>query len=129
MFLFLSHRNCLSSTEAQSNLSGGENRVQVLKTVPVNLSLNQDPLESSKRDYNTNVSGSSSNEKFSNTHCLFMHCWILSRSPFVLQGECNSRPTLFRSATLKWKETLSRKRPFVGRCCYVCTPQSRVRRL
>ncbi|XP_021243051.1 grainyhead-like protein 2 homolog isoform X2 [Numida meleagris] len=52
-------RNCLSSTEAQSNLSGGENRVQVLKTVPVNLSLNQDPLESSKREYNTNVSGSS----------------------------------------------------------------------
>uniref|UniRef100_A0A493TJ61 Glycerol-3-phosphate acyltransferase 1, mitochondrial n=1 Tax=Anas platyrhynchos platyrhynchos TaxID=8840 RepID=A0A493TJ61_ANAPP len=41
-------------------------------------------------------------------------------------GECNSRPPLFRSATLKWKETLlSRKRPFVGRCCYVCTPQSR----
>ncbi|XP_072478428.1 glycerol-3-phosphate acyltransferase 1, mitochondrial [Notamacropus eugenii] len=35
------------------------------------------------------------------------------------------RPTVFRSATLKWKETLmSRKRPFVGRCCYVCTPQS-----
>uniref|UniRef100_A0A8B9IT06 Glycerol-3-phosphate acyltransferase 1, mitochondrial n=1 Tax=Amazona collaria TaxID=241587 RepID=A0A8B9IT06_9PSIT len=41
-------------------------------------------------------------------------------------GECNSRPTLFRSATLKWKETLlGRKRPFVGRCCYACTPQSR----
>ncbi|KFW89299.1 Grainyhead-like 2, partial [Phalacrocorax carbo] len=52
-------RNCLNATEAQSNLSGGENRVQVLKTVPVNLSLNQDPLESSKREYNTNVSGSS----------------------------------------------------------------------
>ncbi|XP_008938822.1 PREDICTED: grainyhead-like protein 2 homolog, partial [Merops nubicus] len=52
-------RNCLNTTEAQSNLSGGEDRVQVLKTVPVNLSLNQDPLESSKRDYNTNVSGSS----------------------------------------------------------------------
>lgn len=33
--------------------------MQVLKTVPVNLSLNQDPLESSKREYNTNVSGSS----------------------------------------------------------------------
>lgn len=31
-------------------MSGGENRVQVLKTVPVNLSLNQDPLESSKRE-------------------------------------------------------------------------------
>ncbi|XP_033005585.1 glycerol-3-phosphate acyltransferase 1, mitochondrial isoform X3 [Lacerta agilis] len=41
-------------------------------------------------------------------------------------GECNSRPTVFRSATLKWKETLlGRNRPFVGRCCYVCTPQSR----
>uniref|UniRef100_A0A8C5S7M0 Glycerol-3-phosphate acyltransferase 1, mitochondrial n=1 Tax=Laticauda laticaudata TaxID=8630 RepID=A0A8C5S7M0_LATLA len=40
-------------------------------------------------------------------------------------GECNSRPTVFRSATLKWKETLlGRNRPFVGRCCYVCTPQS-----
>ncbi|KFP07685.1 Grainyhead-like 2, partial [Calypte anna] len=52
-------RNCLNSTEAQSNLSGGENRVQVLKTVPVNLSLNQDPLEPSKREYNTSVSGSS----------------------------------------------------------------------
>ncbi|RMC15089.1 hypothetical protein DUI87_07269 [Hirundo rustica rustica] len=52
-------RSCLNTTEAQNNLSGGENRVQVLKTVPVNLSLNQDPLESSKREYNTNVSGSS----------------------------------------------------------------------
>nr|XP_008112959.1 PREDICTED: glycerol-3-phosphate acyltransferase 1, mitochondrial isoform X2 [Anolis carolinensis] len=40
-------------------------------------------------------------------------------------GECNSRPTVFRSATLKWKETLlGRNRPFVGRCCYTCTPQS-----
>ncbi|XP_038613521.1 glycerol-3-phosphate acyltransferase 1, mitochondrial [Tachyglossus aculeatus] len=41
-------------------------------------------------------------------------------------GQCDSRPTVFRSASLKWKETfMSRKRPFVGRCCYVCTPQSR----
>nr|XP_030698389.1 glycerol-3-phosphate acyltransferase 1, mitochondrial isoform X3 [Globicephala melas] len=40
-------------------------------------------------------------------------------------GECRFRPTVFRSATLKWKESLmSRKRPFVGRCCYSCTPQS-----
>ncbi|XP_044294586.1 glycerol-3-phosphate acyltransferase 1, mitochondrial [Varanus komodoensis] len=40
-------------------------------------------------------------------------------------GECNSRPTVFRSATLKWKENiLGRNRPFVGRCCYICTPQS-----
>ncbi|KAK2507106.1 hypothetical protein MC885_000488, partial [Smutsia gigantea] len=39
--------------------------------------------------------------------------------------ECGFRPTVFRSATLKWKESLmSRKRPFVGRCCYSCTPQS-----
>ncbi|XP_020730100.1 grainyhead-like protein 2 homolog isoform X1 [Odocoileus virginianus] len=49
-------RNCLGTSEAQSNLSGGENRVQVLKTVPVNLSLNQDHLENSKREqYSTNV--------------------------------------------------------------------------
>uniref|UniRef100_A0A8C9A3Q8 Glycerol-3-phosphate acyltransferase 1, mitochondrial n=1 Tax=Prolemur simus TaxID=1328070 RepID=A0A8C9A3Q8_PROSS len=40
-------------------------------------------------------------------------------------GECGFGPTVFRSATLKWKESLmSRKRPFVGRCCYSCTPQS-----
>ncbi|XP_019502200.1 PREDICTED: glycerol-3-phosphate acyltransferase 1, mitochondrial isoform X3 [Hipposideros armiger] len=40
-------------------------------------------------------------------------------------GECGFRPTVFRSATLKWKESLmGRKRPFVGRCCYSCTPQS-----
>ncbi|XP_027828964.2 grainyhead-like protein 2 homolog isoform X1 [Ovis aries] len=49
-------RNCLGTSEAQSNLSGGENRVQVLKTVPVNLCLNQDHLENSKREqYSTNV--------------------------------------------------------------------------
>ncbi|KAM4031423.1 glycerol-3-phosphate acyltransferase 1, mitochondrial isoform 2-T3 [Anomaloglossus baeobatrachus] len=41
-------------------------------------------------------------------------------------GERFSSPAAFTSSTLKWKETLlSRKRPFVGRCCYVCTPQSR----
>ncbi|KAM4636499.1 glycerol-3-phosphate acyltransferase 1, mitochondrial isoform 1-T3 [Discoglossus pictus] len=41
-------------------------------------------------------------------------------------GERFYSPTGFRSAALSWKETLlSRKRPFVGRCCYVCTPQSR----
>ncbi|XP_030874343.1 grainyhead-like protein 2 homolog [Leptonychotes weddellii] len=52
-------RNCLGTSEAQSNLSGGENRVQVLKTVPVNLSLNQDHLENSKREqYSTNISES-----------------------------------------------------------------------
>lgn len=39
--------------------------------------------------------------------------------------DCGFKPTFFRSATLKWKESLmSRKRPFVGRCCYSCTPQS-----
>ncbi|XP_053414813.1 grainyhead-like protein 2 homolog isoform X4 [Nycticebus coucang] len=49
-------RNCLGTSEAQSNMSGGENRVQVLKTVPVNLSLNQDHLENSKREqYLTSV--------------------------------------------------------------------------
>ncbi|XP_074124003.1 grainyhead-like protein 2 homolog isoform X5 [Sminthopsis crassicaudata] len=51
-------RNCLGTSEAQNNLSGGgENRVQVLKTVPVNLSLNQDHLETLKREqYSANVS-------------------------------------------------------------------------
>uniref|UniRef100_G3X2Q0 Glycerol-3-phosphate acyltransferase 1, mitochondrial n=1 Tax=Sarcophilus harrisii TaxID=9305 RepID=G3X2Q0_SARHA len=48
--------------------------------------------------------------------------WMSPQCPL---GDCGFRPTVFRSATLKWKETLmSRKRPFVGRCCYVCTPQS-----
>ncbi|CAH2322547.1 glycerol-3-phosphate acyltransferase 1, mitochondrial [Pelobates cultripes] len=41
-------------------------------------------------------------------------------------GEHISSPAVFRSATLNWKETLmNRKRPFVGRCCYVCSPVSR----
>lgn len=43
-------RNCLGTSEAQINLSGGENRVQVLKTVPVNLCLSQDHMENSKRE-------------------------------------------------------------------------------
>ncbi|XP_044154061.1 glycerol-3-phosphate acyltransferase 1, mitochondrial-like [Bufo gargarizans] len=43
-------------------------------------------------------------------------------------GDRISSPAVFTSSTLKWKETLlSRKRPFVGRCCYMCTPQSRDR--
>uniref|UniRef100_A0A8C5RP85 Grainyhead-like protein 2 homolog n=1 Tax=Laticauda laticaudata TaxID=8630 RepID=A0A8C5RP85_LATLA len=55
-------RNCLSTSETQSNLSSnGENRVQVLKTVPVNLSVNQEQLDSSKREqFSSNVSGSPS---------------------------------------------------------------------
>uniref|UniRef100_A0A8D2L3X9 Grainyhead like transcription factor 2 n=1 Tax=Varanus komodoensis TaxID=61221 RepID=A0A8D2L3X9_VARKO len=54
-------RNCLSTSETQSNVSSnGENRVQVLKTVPVNLSLNQEQLETSKREqqFSSSVSGS-----------------------------------------------------------------------
>ncbi|KAM8924167.1 glycerol-3-phosphate acyltransferase 1, mitochondrial [Pelodytes ibericus] len=40
-------------------------------------------------------------------------------------GERISSPVVFKSTTLNWKETLmSRKRPFVGRCCYSCSPQS-----
>ncbi|KAG8133844.1 hypothetical protein E2320_011595 [Naja naja] len=55
-------RNCLSTSETQSNLSSnGENRVQVLKTVPVNLSVNQEQLDTSKREqFSSNVSGSPS---------------------------------------------------------------------
>ncbi|XP_060052302.1 grainyhead-like protein 2 homolog isoform X2 [Erinaceus europaeus] len=48
-------RNCLGAGEAQNNLGGGENRVQVLKTVPVNLSLNPDPLEPPKREQYSTV--------------------------------------------------------------------------
>ncbi|XP_030073302.1 grainyhead-like protein 2 homolog [Microcaecilia unicolor] len=52
-------RHCLGNNDAPSNLSGGENRVQVLKSVPVNLSLNTEHLESSKREsYSTSVSES-----------------------------------------------------------------------
>ncbi|KAM4027994.1 grainyhead-like protein 2 homolog [Anomaloglossus baeobatrachus] len=52
-------RNGVPSNESQSNLSAGENRVQVLKTNPVNLSLNTEPVESSKREhYNSSLSGS-----------------------------------------------------------------------
>ncbi|XP_013911544.1 PREDICTED: grainyhead-like protein 2 homolog [Thamnophis sirtalis] len=55
-------RNCLPTSETQSNLSSnGENRVQVLKTVPVNLSVNQEQLDTSKREqFSSNVSGSPS---------------------------------------------------------------------
>lgn len=54
-------RSCLATSETQSNLSsgGGDNRVQVLKSIPVNLSLNQEQLETSKREqFSTSVSGS-----------------------------------------------------------------------
>eukprot|EP00079_Xenopus_tropicalis_P036352 XP_017950123.1 PREDICTED: grainyhead-like protein 2 homolog isoform X4 [Xenopus tropicalis] len=52
-------RNCLPANETPSNLSTGENRVQVLKTVPVNLSLNNDTVESSNREkYTTSLSES-----------------------------------------------------------------------
>ncbi|KAJ6653817.1 hypothetical protein lerEdw1_008661 [Lerista edwardsae] len=56
-------RTCLATSETQSNLSsgggGGDNRVQVLKSIPVNLSLNQEQLESSKREqFSPSVSGS-----------------------------------------------------------------------
>ncbi|XP_041426218.1 glycerol-3-phosphate acyltransferase, mitochondrial S homeolog isoform X2 [Xenopus laevis] len=41
-------------------------------------------------------------------------------------GERTPSPAVLRSVTLSWKETLlSRKRPFVGRSCHVCTPLSR----
>uniref|UniRef100_A0A6J0SNY2 Glycerol-3-phosphate acyltransferase 1, mitochondrial n=1 Tax=Pogona vitticeps TaxID=103695 RepID=A0A6J0SNY2_9SAUR len=57
----------------------------------------------------------------SSVECTVSKCKLSSEE----WEECNSRPTVFRSATLKWKETLlGRNRPFVGRCCYACTPQS-----
>ncbi|XP_030058597.1 glycerol-3-phosphate acyltransferase 1, mitochondrial [Microcaecilia unicolor] len=41
-------------------------------------------------------------------------------------GDGSASAMVFRSVTLKWKETLlNRKRPFVGRCCNSCAPLSR----
>ncbi|MEE6463409.1 hypothetical protein FKM82_005895, partial [Ascaphus truei] len=52
-------RNCLPSSDSPGNLSPGENRVHVLKTVPVNLSLSTEPVESSKREqYSSTMSES-----------------------------------------------------------------------
>ncbi|PIN97352.1 hypothetical protein AB205_0121900 [Aquarana catesbeiana] len=54
-------RNGIQSSESSGNLSTGENRVQVLKTLPVNLSLNTETVDSSKREqYNSNLSNSPS---------------------------------------------------------------------
>lgn len=40
----------------------------------------------------------------------------------------SSSPSVLRSVTTTWKEgLLNRKRPFVGRCCHSCTPQSQDR--
>ncbi|KAG2463248.1 GPAT1 acyltransferase, partial [Polypterus senegalus] len=42
--------------------------------------------------------------------------------------ERSGSPSVLRSAASKWKEgLLNRKRPFVGRCCHLCTPQSQER--
>ncbi|MGH0150295.1 UNVERIFIED_CONTAM: hypothetical protein FKN15_017276 [Acipenser sinensis] len=39
--------------------------------------------------------------------------------------ERSSSPSVLRSTASKWKESLlNRKRPFVGRCCHSCSPQS-----
>ncbi|XP_018079378.1 grainyhead-like protein 2 homolog isoform X2 [Xenopus laevis] len=47
-------RNCLPANETPNNLSTGDNRVQVLKTVPVNLSLNSDAVENGNKEKYTN---------------------------------------------------------------------------
>ncbi|XP_066546660.1 grainyhead-like transcription factor 2b isoform X2 [Amia ocellicauda] len=43
-------RTCLAGTDGQGDMEGVDNRVQVLKSVPVNLSLNSEHLDSTKRD-------------------------------------------------------------------------------
>ncbi|XP_062330657.1 glycerol-3-phosphate acyltransferase 1, mitochondrial [Osmerus eperlanus] len=43
-------------------------------------------------------------------------------------SERSSSPSVLRCVTSTWKEgLLNRKRPFVGRCCHSCTPQSQER--
>ncbi|KAM4689437.1 grainyhead-like protein 2 homolog isoform 2-T2 [Discoglossus pictus] len=51
-------KSCLPASESQNN--SGENRVQVLKTAPVNLSLNTEHVESSKREHYSSSSVSES---------------------------------------------------------------------
>ncbi|KAM9307964.1 grainyhead-like protein 2 homolog [Gastrophryne carolinensis] len=50
-------RNTIQSSESSGNLSSGENRVQVLKAAPVNLSLNTESVDSKREQYN-NLSNS-----------------------------------------------------------------------
>uniref|UniRef100_A0A3B3D4L3 Glycerol-3-phosphate acyltransferase 1, mitochondrial n=1 Tax=Oryzias melastigma TaxID=30732 RepID=A0A3B3D4L3_ORYME len=43
----------------------------------------------------------------------------------VEEPDRSTSPSVLRSVASSWKDgLLNRKRPFVGRCCYSCTPQS-----
>ncbi|XP_023805153.1 glycerol-3-phosphate acyltransferase 1, mitochondrial [Oryzias latipes] len=43
----------------------------------------------------------------------------------VEESDRSTSPSVLRSVASSWKDgLLNRKRPFVGRCCYSCTPQS-----
>uniref|UniRef100_A0A6Q2YW74 Glycerol-3-phosphate acyltransferase 1, mitochondrial n=1 Tax=Esox lucius TaxID=8010 RepID=A0A6Q2YW74_ESOLU len=50
-------------------------------------------------------------------------------SPYKLKNtDRSSSPSVLRCVSSTWKEgLLNRKRPFVGRCCHSCTPQSQER--
>uniref|UniRef100_A0AAQ6A538 Glycerol-3-phosphate acyltransferase 1, mitochondrial n=1 Tax=Amphiprion ocellaris TaxID=80972 RepID=A0AAQ6A538_AMPOC len=44
---------------------------------------------------------------------------------FLIISDRSTSPSVLRCVTSTWKEgLLNRKRPFVGRCCHSCTPQS-----
>ncbi|MGH0119354.1 UNVERIFIED_CONTAM: hypothetical protein FKN15_006085 [Acipenser sinensis] len=44
-------RSCLGGNDGQNDMAAVDNRVQVLKSLPVNLSLNSEHIESSKREH------------------------------------------------------------------------------
>uniref|UniRef100_A0A8C4RZN5 Glycerol-3-phosphate acyltransferase 1, mitochondrial n=1 Tax=Erpetoichthys calabaricus TaxID=27687 RepID=A0A8C4RZN5_ERPCA len=53
---------------------------------------------------------------------------LLNSSIYLFLLALSFIPSVLRSAASKWKEgLLNRKRPFVGRCCHLCTPQSQER--
>lgn len=55
----------------------------------------------------------------------FMCVITLPSMIFVCFKDRSTSPSVLRCVASTWKEgLLNRKRPFVGRCCHSCTPQS-----
>uniref|UniRef100_A0A8C7YG07 Glycerol-3-phosphate acyltransferase 1, mitochondrial n=1 Tax=Oryzias sinensis TaxID=183150 RepID=A0A8C7YG07_9TELE len=51
--------------------------------------------------------------------------WFFTETSGKFVGDRSTSPSVLRSVASSWKDgLLNRKRPFVGRCCYSCSPQS-----